>query len=258
VVACALHAIAIWTWHAPSAYTLALHNEAAHAAEHACFVGTGVLLWWRIIHTRGDRRASAGVGIGVLFATAMQTGILGALITVSRRVLYSGQTSLVEPWGLTPLADQELAGLIMWVVGGLLYVVAMSILFIRWIEPSTRRRARRLMVAAAVGGGTACGRAQATPVAGGDVQRGKEAVVALGCGACHDIPGLRSAEGQVGPPLAGIRHRAIIGGALPNTPDNMMLWIEDPPSIARNTAMPNLGVSPQQARDIVAYLYTLK
>jgi putative membrane protein len=260
-VACALHAVAIWSWHAPRLYELALHNEAVHAAEHVCFVGTGVLLWWRIIHPRGDRRAASGVGIAVLFVTAMQTGVLGALITVSRRVLYPGQTSTVAPWGLSPLADQQLAGLIMWVVGGLLYVVAMSILFIRWLEPNTGRRARRLVTAAAVGvagGGMACGRAEATPVPGGDVERGKEVVTAMGCGSCHDIAGLRNAEGQVGPPLAGVRNRAIIGGALPNTPDNMMLWIEDPPSIAPNTAMPNLGVSPQQARDIVAYLYTLK
>ncbi|MGH7618742.1 MAG: c-type cytochrome, partial [Gemmatimonadaceae bacterium] len=65
-------------------------------------------------------------------------------------------------------------------------------------------------------------------------------------------------RGEVGPPLDGVARRAIIGGVLPNTPDNMMRWIEDPPAVAPNTAMPNLGVAPQSARDIVAYLYTLK
>jgi cytochrome c2 len=80
----------------------------------------------------------------------------------------------------------------------------------------------------------------------------------MGCTACHDIAGVPGVRGEVGPPLAGVRSRSIIGGALPNTPDNMMLWIENPPSIAPNTAMPNLGVTPEEARDMVAYLYSLK
>jgi cytochrome c2 len=105
---------------------------------------------------------------------------------------------------------------------------------------------------------TACGHDARSPVAGGDAARGKTDITAMACGACHVIGGIPGADGQVGPPLNGLAQRVIIGGTLPNTPENMMLWIEDPPAIAPYTAMPNLGVTPQQARDITAYLYSVK
>jgi putative membrane protein len=256
-----LHAVAIWMWHAPRLYDLALRNEVVHAAEHMSFLITGVLLWWRILRGVGDRRAAYGTGIAALFVTAMHTGILGALITLSSRILYVSQTQSGGLWGLAPQADQELAGLLMWVVGGVLYVAAMSVLFIKWLDPPSRRTVQRRAATAAVAGIVSlagCKDSPAVAVAAGDVARGRAATSEMGCGACHVIAGLEGADGRVGPPLAGVRNRAIIGGALPNTPENMMLWIEDPPSIAPNTAMPNLGVSRQQARDIVSYLYSLK
>lgn len=258
VIACSLHAVAIWLWHAPRLYDLALRNGGAHLLEHLSFVGTGVLLWWRIAHPTAGRRNAYGVGILMLFVTAMQTGVLGALFTLSNRVLYPAQAAGAAAWGLTPLDDQRLAGLVMWVVGGLLYVVAMSVLFVVWLSASARRRTIRALVAVSAVASAGCRRAQAIPVPGGDAQRGKAAIAAMGCGACHVIGGISLAHGEVGPPLDGVARRAIIGGALPNTPENMMRWIEDPPAIAPNTAMPNLGVTPQSARDIVAYLYTLK
>lgn len=257
VVACALHAAATWFWHAPRLYELALRSGGAHMLEHLSFLGTGVLLWWRIVHPTSDRRNAYGIGILIIFATAMQTGVLGALLTLSHRVLYPAQATGAAAWGLTRLEDQQLAGLLMWVVGGLLYVVAMSALFALWLSPTLRRRAGRALVAASVAG-AACRRAQPSSIPGGDPQRGKAAIAAMGCGACHVVEGVALARGEVGPPLDGVARRAIIGGVLPNTPDNMMRWIEDPPAVAPNTAMPNLGVTPQSARDIVAYLYTLK
>jgi putative membrane protein len=258
LVACTLHAAALWLWHAPRLYDFALDDGAIHALEHVSLLGTGMLLWWRIIHPVTDRRNAYGIGILTLFVTAMQTGALGALLTLSTRVLYPAQAAGAAAWGLTPLGDQQLAGLLMWVVGGLLYVVAMSVLFAAWLSPGARRRTGRALVAASAVAAGGCQRAAATPVPGGDAQRGKTAIAAMGCGACHVIGGLSLAHGEVGPPLNGVARRAIIGGALPNTPDNMMLWIEDPPAISPTTAMPNLGVTPQAARDIVAYLYTLK
>jgi cytochrome c len=101
----------------------------------------------------------------------------------------------------------------------------------------------------------ACSQADARVVPGGDVQRGKAQIMATGCGACHVINGISTARGAVGPPLSGVAGRSLIGGVLPNTPDNLVRWIEDPPSISPNTAMPNLGLTTQQARDIAAYLY---
>jgi cytochrome c len=89
------------------------------------------------------------------------------------------------------------------------------------------------------------------------VARGKQAVAAMGCGACHTISGVRDAHGEVGPPLTGVARRSIIAGEVANTPENMIRWIQDPQAIEPNTAMPNLGVNEQSARDIAAYLYTL-
>jgi cytochrome c2 len=101
-----------------------------------------------------------------------------------------------------------------------------------------------------------CARAEARIVPGGDIQRGKTEIQAIGCGACHVIDGISAAQGQVGPSLSGVAKRSMLAGVLPNTPENMIRWIEDAPSISPQTAMPNLGVTAQQARDIAAYLYT--
>ena len=92
----------------------------------------------------------------------------------------------------------------------------------------------------------------------GDPQRGEEALVHYGCGACHEIAGVPGAQGQVGPPLTSIRQRAFVAGMVPNTPAGLALWIRDPQSIVPGNAMPNLDVSAADAQDIVAYLYSLR
>lgn len=104
----------------------------------------------------------------------------------------------------------------------------------------------------------ACSRDRVSIVAGGSVRRGAEAVTEMGCGSCHSIAGITGAHGQVGPPLTGVGGRAILAGELPNTPANMIRWVRDPQAVEPATAMPNLGVTEQQARDIAAYLYTLR
>src|SRR6185312_3392512 len=150
-VAWLVHAVAIWSWHLPRLYTLALRSDAAHAAEHLSFVGTGALVWWAIVHPRGQRRTAYAVGILTLFATATQTGILGALLTLTHRVWIPAQSAGAAAWGLTPIEDQQLAGLIMWVPGGLLYVVAMAALFLAWIESPSHARKRAARAVLAVG-----------------------------------------------------------------------------------------------------------
>ncbi len=92
-------------------------------------------------------------------------------------------------------------------------------------------------------------------VAGGDAGRGRAALVALECGACHRIPGIPGAHGNVGPPLDGFRERVYIAGRHPNVPDRLVAWIRDAPSLDPGTAMPDLDVSESEARDIAAYLY---
>jgi cytochrome c2 len=92
----------------------------------------------------------------------------------------------------------------------------------------------------------------------GDPARGRDLIALYGCGSCHSIPGVRNADALVGPPLDRIGSRAFVGGVVHNTPDNLMSWIQNPPALDEKTAMPNLGVTPSDARDIAAYLYTLR
>lgn len=89
-------------------------------------------------------------------------------------------------------------------------------------------------------------------------ERGRKAIQQYGCTTCHRIPGLTAAVNDVGPPLAGIADRAFIAGILPNTPDNMLRWLLSPPAIAPRTAMPDMGLEEGDARDIAAYLATLR
>lgn len=117
----------------------------------------------------------------------------------------------------------------------------------------------RLVVAGAVLLAAGCAHEDpGRPVAGGDPAAGKPLVVAYGCGSCHIIPGVSGANGLVGPPLNHWSRRAYIAGEVPNDPDFLVRWIEVPQAIEPGTAMPNLGVTEGQARNIAAYLYTLR
>ena len=91
---------------------------------------------------------------------------------------------------------------------------------------------------------------------GGDATRGRAAIGRYGCGACHTIDGVRGARGLVGPPLTGLVHRSYIAGVLTNEPENLVRWIRNPKEVDPLTAMPFLGVTEQDARDIATFLYT--
>ncbi|HEX5973447.1 MAG TPA: c-type cytochrome [Gemmatimonadaceae bacterium] len=133
-------------------------------------------------------------------------------------------------------------------------------------------RARRLATKRTFRGGallllavlaTACGDERyhddaVANMVGGNPDRGPLLIRSYGCGTCHTISGVTGANGLVGPPLTGIAERAYIAGVLPNAPENMVRWIENPKAVDSLTAMPVLGVSPADARDIAAYLYTLR
>ena len=137
----------------------------------------------------------------------------------------------------------------------------------RTVERFAATRSRRtlglvaLLAAAAIA--SACNKSAdaAEPshtIVGADPQRGAQDIVAAGCGTCHMIPGITDAEGLVGPPLIHWSRRTYIAGEAPNTPTMLIRWIETPQAIEPNTAMPNLGITEQKARDIAAYLYTLR
>lgn len=124
------------------------------------------------------------------------------------------------------------------------------------------RGARVLVVAllatAACGGDGDAQRAAAGVLAGGDAARGRQLMREYGCGSCHVIPGVIGAHGRVGPPLDGIADRRYLAGSLPNTPEEMLRWIQHPRALAPNTAMPEMGVRPDEARDMASHLYTLR
>lgn len=92
----------------------------------------------------------------------------------------------------------------------------------------------------------------------GDARRGADLVKTYRCGGCHDIPGVAGANGNVGPPLHRIGTRTYIAGYIQNSPDNMAAWIEDPQKALPGNAMPKMGIPQKDARDIAAFLYTLK
>lgn len=97
----------------------------------------------------------------------------------------------------------------------------------------------------------------AVAATGGDPARGRAAILAHGCAACHTIPGVPG-DANVGPPLARVGGRAYLGGVLVNTPANMTAWLKDPPGVDPKTAMPNLGLPDADVTDIACYLYTLR
>jgi cytochrome c len=91
----------------------------------------------------------------------------------------------------------------------------------------------------------------------GDFLRGKAAIIEYGCGSCHVIPGVREAKGRVGPQLSRLREQIYLAGVLPNIPENLIEWIQHPRDINPQTAMPNLGVTEEDARDMATYLYSV-
>lgn len=143
MAAALIHGIAVWAWHAPPAFEAALLEPWIHRAEHASFLFTALLFWWAL--ARSGRHPALGYGAGffAVFAMALHSGLLGALITFAPAVLYPTYEGRTEPWGLTPLADQQLAGLIMWVPGGIVYLIAGLALVAAWLNAVERRVRRR-------------------------------------------------------------------------------------------------------------------
>lgn len=131
-------AIVLWTWHIPIFYEAALRSAWVHALEHTTFLGTALLFWWVVIQPHGRRRLGLGLVVVFVFTTMMQSSALGALITFAPSTWYAAHAPYVEAWGISPLADQQLAGLIMWVPGGLIYLGAALTAFTLWLRTMDR------------------------------------------------------------------------------------------------------------------------
>jgi cytochrome c oxidase assembly factor CtaG len=140
-VAWLLHAGAIIGWHVPGLYQRTLDSDLIHALQHSSFLLTALLFWWSVL-PGAVLRGRHGAAILSLFATMVYTGGLGALLTLGRGVWYPAYGEAAPLWGLTPLEDQQLAGLIMWVPGGLSYLLATAWLVIDWLRVSEVRAVR--------------------------------------------------------------------------------------------------------------------
>jgi putative membrane protein len=133
LVATALHAAALWFWHIPVVFDAALNNEALHWLQHLSFFVTAIFFWWAML----DLRRPTGAALGYLFLTSLHTGFLGILLALARRPMFDGQARLAAALGVDPLADQQLAGLVMWVPAGLVYAVAGLVVGGLWIARSS-------------------------------------------------------------------------------------------------------------------------
>lgn len=136
-----LQALVILVWHLPSLYQATLTSEVVHTLQHAAFLGSALLFWYAMLHGwRG--RTGYGTALLCLFATALLSGALGALLTFARRPWYDVYAVTSGSWGLTALEDQQLAGLIMWIPGGISYLVGGLLLLRVWLAESERRVSR--------------------------------------------------------------------------------------------------------------------
>jgi putative membrane protein len=141
-VAWAIHAAALWIWHIPYLFQATITSELVHAFQHISFFGSAVLFWWAMVNeSRG--LASYGAGILYLFTTSIHSGLLGAFLTFTHRVLYPVYEGSTAQWGLTPIEDQQLGGLIMWVPASLVYIAAALFMFVGWLRASENSVLRR-------------------------------------------------------------------------------------------------------------------
>jgi cytochrome c2 len=124
------------------------------------------------------------------------------------------------------------------ILAAILFAIALAGIVYKYVE---QRERMRMHAAAEVGG---------------DPRRGEAMFIQYGCGSCHALQNVRTATGMVGPPLDGIALRVIVAGHLANNPDNMERWIRNPQQVSPGTAMPDLSVGAEDARDITAFLYT--
>ncbi|HET8701943.1 MAG TPA: cytochrome c oxidase assembly protein [Nitrococcus sp.] len=265
---------ALGFWHLPRPYGWAVRHAWLHDLEHLSFLGFALGFWTIVIEPYGRRRA-LGYGATMVYVVSVGfvMGLIGAILTFAPRPLYAVYGHASAAYGLTALQDQQLAGVVMWVPAEMIHLGTLCVLFFAWFREDERRAAspsRTLPTAAlrcllivpllliTLAG---CGGDPDPPpsqVTGGSSQRGAALIEHYGCGGCHTIPGITGANGVVGPPLTQFGERTFIAGLLLNRPDNLVQWISNPQKILPGVDMPDMGVTQKEARDIAAYLYTLR
>ncbi|HEV2747064.1 MAG TPA: cytochrome c oxidase assembly protein [Allosphingosinicella sp.] len=141
VVATAIQAAVMWLWHMPALFDRALAAEGWHIAQHLSFLVSALLFWWAMSYGRSGRHGY-GLSAICLFITSLVGGALGALMAFSESPWYAGYAAIgMTPIGLTPAEDQQLAGLLMWIPGGLVHAGAALFFLYRWLKASEGRHA---------------------------------------------------------------------------------------------------------------------
>jgi putative membrane protein len=139
VTATALQAIAMWAWHMPALFDRTLESRVWHIAQHMSFIVTSLLFWWAMLHVQ---RGRYGLSAACLFVTSLVGGALGALMAFSSSPWYGPYAAMgMTGIGLDPVTDQQLAGLLMWIPGGMVHAGAALLLLYRWLKSSGGRRA---------------------------------------------------------------------------------------------------------------------
>jgi cytochrome c oxidase assembly factor CtaG len=126
-----LHALALWLWHLPILFQAALRHPGVHIVQHSCFFFSALAYWWTVFG--GRARLPKGSSIASLFTTMLHTSALGALLTFAVSPWYAADGA--RAFGLSPLEDQQLGGLIMWIPGGMAYMIAGLVIVGRWLSP---------------------------------------------------------------------------------------------------------------------------
>jgi putative membrane protein len=139
-----LFAVTLWIWHAPLLYQAALNNQTIHNLEHIGFLLTALLFWWVLINPSRPAYWRYGVGIPYLFTTALHSSILGVLLTFATQPWYPFYAETVAAWGLSPLQDQQLAGLLMWLPIGAVFTLLSIYSFASWLGMVDQRTALAL------------------------------------------------------------------------------------------------------------------
>jgi putative membrane protein len=139
IVAFLLLNVDLYVWHLPPLYSAALTNEALHIFEHLTFIALGVLFWWVVLSPVEEApRVSRGVAILYLFLACQPMVLLGALLTFAPAPVYLPYVAAPRITALTPLADQQLGGLIMWLPTNIPYLLAISVFFFHWVGEQDR------------------------------------------------------------------------------------------------------------------------
>lgn len=264
---------ALFYWHLPGPYDAAVRHEWLHDLEHLSFLAFSLAFWTIVIEPYGRRRA-LGYGATVVFvvSSGFVMSLIGAVLTFATTPLYAVHLHTTQAYGLTPLEDQQLAGIIMWIPSNLVHVGALSAVFFAWFRADERRARERPAPARAISRAAVHSLLLVLPLAavllGGcshgsrpeeiQVQRGAHLIEHYGCGSCHMIPGINGADGLVGPPLIHWSRRTYIAGVLPNNPDNLAFWVQHPQKVVPGVDMPEMGIKEREAQAIAAYLNTIQ